>query len=60
MNTNTNLVGIEGGRGYFSKSRGAQWLLLLKNTKHLKTKLNYFGMQLMAWLYPNSFKIFEK
>jgi len=22
MNTNTNLVGIEGGRGYFSKSRG--------------------------------------
>ena len=22
MNTNTNLVGIEGGSGYFSKSRG--------------------------------------
>jgi len=22
MNTNTHLVGIEGGRGYFSKSRG--------------------------------------
>jgi len=37
MNTNTNLVGIEGGRGYFSKSRGGVQKKFGEENRHFES-----------------------